>query len=1061
MSTRWWAPVRPSLTPDAVVLALLTSGGDAGGDLGSAVLAAHRAGAGACEAVAKAGLVSKASLIEALASTRAMLADSMVTSISKSMDPCYAGLLVADVFDDAEACALSLYGTAISKGVSPPVAASRVGAVFGVPSSALGKYQSLACDPKANPAALVDAADRSLMGYVSKLVASESDHQVAKAEQPRDADGRWATTGGVFPTDPEIIEQYSSTDCWKIAYEIHKRTGWPIISLDDSESEGDPAGSGWWFHVVVQRPDGMLVDVNGAHTPEQVADHWDGWGSWDFEPLDGSTDKWMGTAYNPKDIDEETHKIVDGILGKGPVAKADAFDPREHPRADNGQFATASAPSELPPEPPPEQSQTGLGDPSILARLRSMFGGGGQAAPEVAPEPQARQTRAARQTRQTRQQRAPVQARATQRVARSATKLTQAQAQMIARVTQAKNERVLEPATADLPNLLIDPDPKTKNANYFYPLSYPLVFTVDAKSDNDFHQKLRMQSNKQHDPSAAIFKMGHLLNQADNPQIEVASQNKAAIDQGNARARAAKAEAENVGYVEPGVRFIRPSDRPPGSGNQSIREVEDWFESERMSEFSSSVVRPSGLVVEDVDWAEDAFTRLLPEYMPLGKDVNESDYASMVVVHYKPADASKPSIRPMPAISEYVIEGDAIGTEEDWGNSKKQLSFTLDHNTAYKVVVPPGEIPWSKPAPITMWDDKRGVLVRRYYLRAIADAEVEDIVHGDVNKADFAEAAHPRGQDGRWTESAPQELPPEEAPVARESTPERRQERQTRQTRQTRQVRQSRQEAPAQARQQASVVARSTRGASMHPLAQAIHARFAAQRDHDIEGFLPPLSDSSNYRVFTEHNQWDEARGSYVPGFNDVTDTISADAFTSMIGGQKIKLNSVTRALILTAKDHRVESLSETMRYNTEVDLAAKAGAEIISRPIGSMPTGLMQDKEAITNKVVSLFAANKGLDQVEMVRKDQTLFFYGNSVPASPQILLQLDIGTNPDAPMVMQYVGRKRAHDVRVLLGDQMPRSLVNVGDFTSDATVTNPEMQIFKITNPVVDRYSVKNG
>lgn len=169
MTARFWAPQRPTIDPDAVVLAMLEPG-----DLGSAILAVHRAGAAALEQVAADALPSEAGLVRAMVSARAAVADLVVDSVAKSMDGTYAGLFVMDVFDDAEQGALSVYRTAVSKGVSPPVAAQRAGDIFGVPPQKLGRYVVAAADPKTSPVAARDLADRTLLNYVSQLVAAET-----------------------------------------------------------------------------------------------------------------------------------------------------------------------------------------------------------------------------------------------------------------------------------------------------------------------------------------------------------------------------------------------------------------------------------------------------------------------------------------------------------------------------------------------------------------------------------------------------------------------------------------------------------------------------------------------------------------------------------------------------------------------------------------------------------------------------------------------------------------------------------------------------------------------
>lgn len=209
MSNRWWAPTRGTIAPDAVVLALLTPDGDPAGDLGASLLGLHRAGAASCEFVAKGAVPSEFDLVKALTSTNTQLSAHLSSAVSKSLEPNYAGLLIRDVIEDADASALSLFRSCVAKGVAPPLAASRVGAVYGVPSRELGKYAVLATDPKANPVALTDAADRVLLGYVSKLVASEvggAKEEVSKAptafveaDVRRDQGGRFTFETGSPP----------------------------------------------------------------------------------------------------------------------------------------------------------------------------------------------------------------------------------------------------------------------------------------------------------------------------------------------------------------------------------------------------------------------------------------------------------------------------------------------------------------------------------------------------------------------------------------------------------------------------------------------------------------------------------------------------------------------------------------------------------------------------------------------------------------------------------------------------------------------------------------------
>jgi hypothetical protein len=214
VNTRPWTPAKASIEPDDITLAMIEPTGDARYDLGAALLGMHRAGAAACKVAAVTPMLGESGFIKSIAATREMLADTMINSISKSTSGAnYAALLTRDLFDDAEQGALELFRHAVAKGVVPPIAAERVGAVYGVPSRELGKYRGLASDPRANPSALADTADRVLLSYVEKVVGEELAEPVSKTT-PTAVRDRIAPTrvsdlfaqgqagGGVDPDDP-------------------------------------------------------------------------------------------------------------------------------------------------------------------------------------------------------------------------------------------------------------------------------------------------------------------------------------------------------------------------------------------------------------------------------------------------------------------------------------------------------------------------------------------------------------------------------------------------------------------------------------------------------------------------------------------------------------------------------------------------------------------------------------------------------------------------------------------------------------------------------------------
>jgi hypothetical protein len=55
---------------------------------------------------------------------------------------------------------------------------------------------------------------------------------------------------------------FGAGQCHGLALALHDTQGWPLVAVDDEENRR--------IHICVRRPDGMLVDVNGAHTDVEV-----------------------------------------------------------------------------------------------------------------------------------------------------------------------------------------------------------------------------------------------------------------------------------------------------------------------------------------------------------------------------------------------------------------------------------------------------------------------------------------------------------------------------------------------------------------------------------------------------------------------------------------------------------------------------------------------------------------------------------------------------------------------------------------------------------------------
>lgn len=58
------------------------------------------------------------------------------------------------------------------------------------------------------------------------------------------------------------LRYYTSENCWAMAIALHRATGWPLVEV---------APLGWpALHGCVRRPDGLLVDVRGAFSEDEV-----------------------------------------------------------------------------------------------------------------------------------------------------------------------------------------------------------------------------------------------------------------------------------------------------------------------------------------------------------------------------------------------------------------------------------------------------------------------------------------------------------------------------------------------------------------------------------------------------------------------------------------------------------------------------------------------------------------------------------------------------------------------------------------------------------------------
>lgn len=194
MRTRWWTPQGPGADSFDVVLADDPT-------VAGPFLALHRIGAAACEQAAAFPLVDPAVLAQHLGSATDLTRVLLDSWVGKSEAGAYGRLLARDLLTDARTSAQRLFAGLVSKGVAPPLAAERVGAVYGVPSVYAGRYREIASAPVVPPRVLADAADRTLFGYLARLLEVEREGVAKATATPDDPSTvRWdaRTAGGQF-----------------------------------------------------------------------------------------------------------------------------------------------------------------------------------------------------------------------------------------------------------------------------------------------------------------------------------------------------------------------------------------------------------------------------------------------------------------------------------------------------------------------------------------------------------------------------------------------------------------------------------------------------------------------------------------------------------------------------------------------------------------------------------------------------------------------------------------------------------------------------------------------
>lgn len=74
-----------------------------------------------------------------------------------------------------------------------------------------------------------------------------------------------STVGGAMPVTPGVLDHaalhvYTHGQCAALARALHDATGWPLMLAVWTSDKGEDA-----IHFYVERPDGRVVDITGAH----------------------------------------------------------------------------------------------------------------------------------------------------------------------------------------------------------------------------------------------------------------------------------------------------------------------------------------------------------------------------------------------------------------------------------------------------------------------------------------------------------------------------------------------------------------------------------------------------------------------------------------------------------------------------------------------------------------------------------------------------------------------------------------------------------------------------
>jgi hypothetical protein len=103
------------------------------------------------------------------------------------------------------------------------------------------------------------------------------------------------------------MTRYRYGECHALALALcRERPGWTLAAFDD------------WSHVLALTPEGVAVDVEGAHDIEELYRWSDGWpGEHELLPVDWEDlTAYIGTGYSHPTVDEFTREVARDVLSE-------------------------------------------------------------------------------------------------------------------------------------------------------------------------------------------------------------------------------------------------------------------------------------------------------------------------------------------------------------------------------------------------------------------------------------------------------------------------------------------------------------------------------------------------------------------------------------------------------------------------------------------------------------------------------------------------------------------------------------------------------------------------